>query len=97
MRDLSWKSYHNGRLIAEHPDGFFVIIPADRTDTVPIFCSICEFALMSIYDEETYRKLECCDKCAAKWAYPKMSEWKSGWRPSAEDIQQEIKARTTLE
>ena len=82
-----WKDYIGNRKIKMHEDGFYIIKPADLEPTgVPIFCPICHRLMSSIYDDETYGKLGCCDSCAGTWAYKNMDAWKAGWRPAQEDV-----------
>ena len=80
---LVWKDYLNDRLIAEHPDGFKIIKPKDRKlSGQPLFCPVCDCIFSSFYDDEAWRKFECCDSCANRWVYPDLERWKTGWRPS---------------
>lgn len=95
MKDLKWSDYLDDRLIAQHSSGFSIIVPKSRSDYTPMLCPLCRFALTSLYDEGAHRKFGCCDKCAAKWAYPRAKEWESGWRPSQQEVDSEIKTRTT--
>jgi hypothetical protein len=86
---LEWKPYLNDRIIADHPGGFFIIKPKESSASVqPLFCPICDIMMRSLYDEDSYHKFGCCDKCAARWVYPDMTRWKSGWRPSSESLKQ---------
>lgn len=80
-----WKNYPGNRLICKG-DKFSIIIPADRDDAMPLFCCICDSIMRTSLDEEAYEKFNCCDSCATYWAYPRKDEWKSGWRPSEEEI-----------
>lgn len=95
MIDLKWRPYLKGRLIADHPDGYFIIKPEVESVAIPLFCPVCEYVMNTQYDEECYKKFTCCDKCASKWAYPNAELWNSGWRPSIEDIQSAVNGRTT--
>ena len=81
-----WKDYTSDRLICEHPDGFYVIKPKEEQEFVPFFCNFCDKIMTSIYDEEAHKKFNCCDKCASKHVYPRLEDWKNGWRPSREDV-----------
>ena len=89
---MEWKPYLNDRLIAKHPSGFHVIRPVDSSESVqPIFCPHCEHIMRSEYDDDAYNKFNCCDSCAASWVYPNLEKWKSGWRPTAEQIRNNCK------
>lgn len=81
----SWKPYTNNRQIMEHTAGFYIIKENDLcNDNSSIFCLLCEKIMISFYDEEAFNKFECCDVCANKFIYPRMDEWKEGWRPTKE-------------
>lgn len=84
---MEWKEYLNDRVIAEHPQGFYVIKQKDLPiENMPIFCPVCEAIMTSLYDESAYKKFSCCDGCANKWAYRNQDRWLSGWRPTIEEI-----------
>jgi hypothetical protein len=84
---MNWKKYTNDRLIAEHPEGFYVVRPEEgSSDSMPLFCPLCESIMKNCFDEESYAKFECCDKCASNWAYPNQQRWRDGWRPTAEEL-----------
>ena len=84
-----WKPYLNDRLIKEC-DGFYVIKEKDPSTSPPLFCPFCETIITSYYDEESFRKFECCDSCSNKIIYPKLEDWKVGWRPSKEYIKSKL-------
>lgn len=88
-----WNPYSNNRLVYEHPDGFYIIKPKDAVNTVPLFCPICETIMLSFYDEGSFKKFECCDSCANYCVYPNMEKWKSGWRPTKQDIESKLAAK----
>lgn len=85
--ELTWKEYLDGRVIADHPDGFKIIKPKESTSKgQPLFCPVCNSIFSSYYDDEAWRKFECCDSCAIRWAYPNTEKWKSGWRPTKDEL-----------
>ena len=83
---MEWKEYPGDRLISEHPEGFYVIRQKNESPKDPVFCPLCDFIMKSVYDDESYKKFECCDSCASAWAYPNLDKWKSGWRPAPEVV-----------
>ena len=84
---MIWKSYLTDKLIAEHPNGFFVIRPSETNNTAqPLFCPVCENILHTVYDDEAYKKFQCCDECSNKWVYPNLEAWKDGWRPDRDVV-----------
>ncbi len=82
---ITWKDYLGNRLISER-DNFFVIIPAEKGDSMPLFCDVCEAIMRTEMDEESYEKFKCCDSCATYWAYPHKEKWMNGWRPSSVEV-----------
>jgi len=81
-----WKKYTNGRVILEDPAGFFVIKPEDMEKGQPLTCPLCEMIMRTTYDDESYEKFECCDRCAQTWARRNQEKWSTGWRPSHDEI-----------
>lgn len=96
MSDLTWKPYLRNRQIAQHPDGFFVITPADATPPVPLSCTICTRLLRSRDDETAHLEFGCCYLCALQWAHPRRAEWKEGWRPTQEQVDAALVVRPPL-
>lgn len=92
---MEWKQYTKRRVIAEHPEGFFIIKPESYTFNNDIFCTVCDSVMCGSLDEESFKKFECCDSCATYWAYPNKEKWKSGWRPSSEEVLNKYKVSHT--
>lgn len=89
---MDWKNYAGDRLIAHHADGYYVIRPQELSQSGrPIFCPHCNSIMCSSYDDDAYDKFECCDTCANVWVYPNLDKWKSGWRPSSEELTNKLK------
>lgn len=85
-----WKPYTNNRVIHEHPDGFYVIKDRDNTKKCELFCPLCESIMNTSYDNEAYRKFDCCDMCSSNFVYPNLEKWKNGWRPAKEDVMSKL-------
>lgn len=90
-----WKNYLNDRLI-KHDDDVCIIIPKDNCERLPISCNICESLYRSHEDEESHHKFGCCYSCASTWAYQNQEKWKSGWRPTQEQINESMYNRILL-
>jgi hypothetical protein len=89
---MEWKPYLNDRLIAKHPAGFHVIKPVEQAcESQPLFCPYCDRIMRSEYDDDAYKKFQCCDICAGAWVYPNLDAWKSGWRPDPQQIRNNCK------
>ena len=51
------------------------------TDSIGIFCNLCDFVMSTSVDFESHKKFGICRECSAKFAECRKKEWKSGWRP----------------
>lgn len=91
-----WRPYLKDRLISEDPAGFYVIKPEGASVSVPISCPLCRFLMRSRDDELSYFEFECCYFCAMRWAHPRREIWKSGWRPSQDEINAVIADRQPI-
>jgi hypothetical protein len=83
---MEWKPYIGDRLIGEHEAGFSVVRPQTVSDAMPLFCPMCKSIMRTVYDEDAHRKFQCCDSCSNTWVYPNLDRWKSGWRPTSEEM-----------
>tara|TARA_R110001583_G_scaffold7985_13_gene38977 strand:+ start:17488 stop:17739 length:252 start_codon:yes stop_codon:yes gene_type:complete len=61
-----------------------------------ISCGICDFILTNSLDIISSDVYDCCEQCRIKWVESRKREYKAGWRPSDEDILEEIKKRKAL-
>lgn len=93
---MNWRPYLNDRKIADHPDGFCIVVPADAEQAVPMFCDVCHYLMRSADDETAWREFECCHLCSLSWAASRKEAWKSGWRPDPEKLAYEISCRPPL-
>lgn len=93
MDTLKWRQINRGRLIAEHPEGFFIVKPEVMDTIVPIGCPICSLLMKTSDDSLAFRRFQCCDSCAARWAESRSDEWKEGWRPKEEDVLENVSVR----
>lgn len=85
---MAWRSYLRDRLIEEQPEGFVVIVPTDAEPPVPLACPVCTHLMRTRDDEASWRVVGCCERCALLWAQPRLAQWKEGWRPAVEQVQQ---------
>lgn len=86
VRDEKSEQYLGDRKLVVR-EGYVVIFSEERTQ--PACCPVCDTVLRTKADEEELRKLMCCYQCARTWAYPRITEWKNGWRPTKEEIAQQ--------
>jgi hypothetical protein len=93
---MEYVPYLNDRLIAKHPAGFVVIVPADATTPVALSCPVCDAVMRSREDESSWFEFSCCYRCAMTWAHARRSEWSFGWRPSVLDVDLERANRSPM-
>jgi len=77
-------------------DNIILVLPQSKIDFRPLFCPVCKFAMSNYADFSSYDSLSCCDFCAKKWGERNRKKWLSGWRPSKDDIKNEISYRKKL-
>ena len=52
------------------------------------FCPTCDFVMSSQTDFEYFDKFSCCSFCAMKFAESRKEDWKNGWRPSENEVEE---------
>ena len=77
-------------------DFVFVDKRTDPSPGIPLFCPICNFAVRTYEDRSCYESKQCCSKCAMVFADSRLDEWKDGWRPTTEQIQEEVNRRLSI-
>lgn len=77
-------------------DFVFVDKRTDQTDGIPMWCPVCTFAIRTQEDRISFGQKSCCYKCALAFADSRLPEWKTGWRPSHEEVQKEIEKRLMI-
>ena len=84
--------------IVEESDKFNIVSVyfENRDEFVPISCPVCEFLMRGASDSESYFKFKCCFDCNMMWAQSRRREWNSGWRPTDDEIKQEISKRKKI-
>ena len=60
---------------------------------MPLLCPVCGVSMLAADDTHVYLKYSCCSLCALRWVDVRRDEWCSGWRPSQEDVAQELARR----
>lgn len=91
----TWKPYLRNKLI-RYVNDIAIIVPNDYTQSIPIACPVCTTLYRTIDDEDSHNKFQCCEACASRWAYVNQKDWLNGWRPSQDQIIEDIKNRTKL-
>ena len=60
-----------------------------------LFCPLCDFVMIPEKDLDYLKKYNACFSCSTKWAEPNLEKWKRGWRPTSEQIKDELLKRKT--
>lgn len=53
---------------------------------VPTFCPICSYIMKGSRSNITYYEYGCCDHCYIAFIEGREEKWKSGWRPTQDQI-----------
>jgi hypothetical protein len=90
-----WKPYFDDRIYRDDKS-VTIIAPKEYEKPVPLFCPVCEFCIKTPEDIVHYKKYFCCTLCAFKWATINSENWLAGWRPTNEEILEEIEKRKKI-
>lgn len=82
--------------ITEH-DGFVVVDRTTGVKRTPLACALCNRLLRSIEDAEAIDEFECCAACAMRWAHPDRGRWLAGWRPTTQQINDDLLSRPGIQ
>ena len=52
----------------------------------PLSCPLCHILFADKDDVISWHQYECCSVCRDFFMYPNQKKWKTGWRPSEEEI-----------
>jgi len=66
---------------------------SDMLDITPLFCLVCETAMVGQDDLDYHRLFQSCTQCGMKWAETNRAQWQMGWRPSMAEVAAEITNR----
>jgi len=55
-----------------------------------IYCKYCKSIIVDHNDSECMKKYNCCHDCYLYLIEPRKLDYKSGWRPSSDDIKKLI-------
>lgn len=90
------QTYFRNRYITKHRCGFFVIVPEEAEQAIPICCPVCTTMMRTKDDEYAWANFNCCDRCSLSWAAARRKEWSEGWRPDQQSLSQEIEQRPPM-
>jgi len=92
MDNIRWKKLDGYREIAS-VSSITVIRPIGDNDKLDLSCHVCHTMLRGIEDSEELLRLGACRQCTDRWAYINYDKWIAGWRPSIEQVGEELKER----
>ena len=61
------------------------------SNRIPLFCPLCKMVMSSNDDYIYYKKYTACSHCSIKYAEGNKQKWFSGWRPTKEEIKNDIR------
>lgn len=94
-----WNLYPQNRKMCNYND-YIVIVPLSFDESqaeMSLFCDVCGIIFESSEDEKVYKRFGCCSSCADMWAYSNSEKWKSGWRPSSDQIKTVLNKRSFID
>ena len=91
---MSDHTVHIGEKVVRYTKHNYVVVtPLDSPAPVPLDCPVCGFLMRDQMDIISYNEFTCCDACSLKWAQPRRKDWCNGWRPSHQEIHEEVLIR----
>lgn len=87
-----WKKFDETRDF-KISSGVLVIRPTDKSNVIPLFCSVCEFPMKTSDDFLSYKDYSCCHKCKIHLVSRDIEKWKNGWRPETQELKKYIDFR----
>ncbi len=63
---------------------------------VPFWCPLCECAMGSQRDVDSYREVGTCADCEREFSDSNRTAWLGGWRPTREEVDQSLKKRSQV-
>ena len=90
---MRWKSLDKNRKIKLTANGFHIVTPKKKSETIPLACPVCDCFLNGNIDISAYQRHMCCNFCESKYTYSALDNWLSGWRPDKKTISEDLKIR----
>jgi len=61
-------------------------IDMTNNNQIGIFCTLCNFLLKTVDDAATVEKYKVCHECFLRYIESRKEDWKNGWRPPKDKI-----------
>jgi hypothetical protein len=72
------------------------IIGKKNDEKERFYCQLCKYPLITYHDFRLNREFECCLDCYLTFIEGRKNEWKKGWRPKQEVVDNYIKDKRHL-
>lgn len=69
----------------------------DESLRVPIWCPMCKLPMKGTKSDVKYYQYGCCMTCFIQFIEDREERWKSGWRPTQEEIDRYVDRITSTE
>jgi len=90
-----WEKYEDNKKYREI-NGVKIIVPDKDIEITPVECPVCRLLMSTQPDIDAYKNHQCCYMCERRWVFGgKMEEWNSGWRPTHQEVLDEIDKRNS--
>ena len=93
---LKWEPIGHRKLMAQHKSGFSIIVATDDPGPLPLACPLCSLLMKGYEDVMAYRRSSVCAACMCVWYDIYKQKWETGWRPSQNAVNQELKKRLSM-
>ena len=61
---------------------------------VPFWCPLCNCAMGSVRDVESFRSVGTCGNCERDFADSNREAWLGGWRPTSDEVSENLRKRS---
>jgi len=97
LKSSDSKEISRSRVAYRHLSDFYIIVPKNiERDPVPLSCPVCDLAMRDSEDARSFTDNDCCSWCEMKWVEPNREAWAGGWRPTQEQVGEEVQRRQSL-
>ena len=73
-----------------------IVIIDKINEKTEFFCKLCKFPLKHRDDFESQKNFDCCHECYLTYAEGRIKDWKEGWRPDKETLEEYIYKRRSV-
>ena len=81
--------------ITYYNNDIIITRPKEDKEYISLTCPICEEVMIKNEDDIYFKKFKCCFLCGIEWVEVNREKWKTGWRPSKNEIKKSLKIRNS--